>query len=900
MLRVDGYMYVLTDTEPIHLRPDLEGNRSFREQIASALECQPEHLAIQPSRPRLWDYFDLGILAHTVSIASRGVAGPSAAQPDRAFFILDMRPILCGVSWGFAPQGAVRAQELIDRFHRLCPAGRHTCISGGTPTQQNGELYHLVSRGCVIVVDFSIDDPPSSEAASVDLDSSDGEPDAYPGPPRGPPRPRPLSTTGQAQASQGRSTGDAPEDPATRPARGTSRDYHRSSAVTGKACGSVLALTALGAIFCVVCAVNWLVRCPSPAPPPELLLAITGLFWFRFRALGLALCILSCATGAGAMQLHSHCRPPAIDTPSALTYSCGGLEPDARDRRPLPTPCRAGLDRVVRRAPAHDDLITATSDLRTLLEDSVARPDSQAMFLASTLVETLCDHFTVHFEDEPSGLMPDSQTAPLSVRLQDHIPVTRQFDLTGVQLHVGCTIDHVFALLQPTAFRLWKSISPDAGVDWLWPFVSPSEDSVLPAGTETVTVYTDGSYDGTTSSWAFHAAGTRGADSYALGWIGGRVSVDPSCNNYLGATSHGALQGELTALFWCLTWLLRIPPWVYITIVSDCTAALELSSGRHGQHNGTGLQGACRAAMQALTATTKWPRISLHHQKSHVGHPGNELADGLAKFCNRHALPDPFWPTNPMQPFLREGWLPWLWLYLDSFVQPEAWPEQIGASFVDRPGPMPDLLTQAECEQMLGLRPQDDIDDGSEQISLSALFLTVNVQSLHSERATPAAEPDAQAFTGRAGLIREQLAQLGVSVAALQETRAHSNELFQSQTHLRFVSSRDSQGSYGTELWFARSHPFISHPTTPVYFEPADFLAVFWDPRTIAVRFARGAVRILFVSIHAPTSTDPLRESWWTSLCHTVERLRQNAHRSSSSGISMSTLTVHIRSAPEI
>ena len=276
--------------------------------------------------------------------------------------------------------------------------------------------------------------------------------------------------------------------------------------------------------------------------------------------------------------------------------------------------------------------------------------------------------------------------------------------------------------------------------------------------------------------------------------------------------------------------------------------------------------------MQALTATTRRPRLHLQHQKSHVGHPGNELADGLAKFCNRHILPDLFWPTNPMQPFLREGWLPWLWLYLDSFVQPESWPEQIGASFVDRPGPMPELPTQAECEQMLGLRPQDNIDDGSEQVSLSALFLTVNVQSLHSDRTTPAAEPDA-----RAGLIREQLAQLGVSVAALQETRAHSNELFQSQTHLRFVSSRDDQGSYGTELWFSRSHPFISHPTTPVYFEPADFLAVFWDPRTIAVRFARGAVRILFVSIHAPTSTDPHRERWWTNLCHTVERLRQNA-----------------------
>ena len=478
---VEGrWIYVLTDTEPIHLRPDLEGNRSFREQIASALECQPEHLAIQPSRPRLWDYFDFGILAHTVSIASHGVTGPSAAEPDRAFFILDMRPILCGVSWGFAPHGAVRAQELIDRLHRFCPVGRHTRISGGTPTQQDGEQYYLVSRGCVLVVDFSTDDPPSSETASVNFESSDGEPDAYPGPPRGPPRPQPLATTGQAQASQGRSTGNAPEDPASRPDQGTSRNYYRSFAVPGKAGGSVLALIALGAAFWAVCAITWLVRGPGPAPPPELLIAITGLFWFRFRALGVALCIISCATGAGAMQIHGLCRSLPTDTTSALPFSCGGPYLDERGRRPLPTPCRAGLDRIAMRAPTHEDLIVATSDLRTLLEESVARPDSQAMFLASTLVETLCDHFTVHFEDEPSGPLPDLQTAPRPVRLQDHIPVARQFDLTGVQLHVGFgpSFSRVRTLLSLSALRPSRSTQtgPMMGPPVLGRFMSPGQE----------------------------------------------------------------------------------------------------------------------------------------------------------------------------------------------------------------------------------------------------------------------------------------------------------------------------------------------------------------------------------------------------------------------------------------
>ena len=178
---------------------------------------------------------------------------------------------------------------------------------------------------------------------------------------------------------------------------------------------------------------------------------------------------------------------------------------------------------------------------------------------------------------------------------------------------------------------------------------------------------------------------------------------------------------------------------------------------------------------------------------------------------------------------------------------------------------------------MLGLQPQDESDSSCTHASMCALFLTVNVQSLHPNRTPEPITEDARPFAGRAGLIREQLSQLGIGVAALQETRAQSNELFQSKTHLRFVSSRDAKGSYGTEIWFSRVHPFILHPIAPIYFEPSDFLAVFWDPRVIAVRFARGSVKILFLSVHAPTSTDPGRDDWWANLCRTIDRLRQTA-----------------------
>ena len=314
------------------------------------------------------------------------------------------------------------------------------------------------------------------------------------------------------------------------------------------------------------------------------------------------------------------------------------------------------------------------------------------MFLASTLLDTLCSHFTVSFPEPEQVTLTVSDAAPFILSLQQHLPTARQFDLTGVPLQIGCTLDHVAALLHPCAYQLWKSLPSHlrpvgtefAGVQCEWPDATPID---------AITVFTDGSFDGNCSSWAFHAQGSSGQHSRNLGWIGGLVSLDPADPNFVGATTHGALQGELTALFWCLTWLLRTPSSVRITVFSDCTSAIGLSDGRFGSHNGQGF-------MQALGAAIPMQRFSIQHVKSHVGHAGNELADGLAKHCNSPAFDRAFWPVNPMQPFLRHGWLPWLWLYLEAHHKPEAWPTQLGAAFVDKPGPLPQLPTQAECEQM--------------------------------------------------------------------------------------------------------------------------------------------------------------------------------------------------------
>ena len=86
-------------------------------------------------------------------------------------------------------------------------------------------------------------------------------------------------------------------------------------------------------------------------------------------------------------------------------------------------------------------------------------------------------------------------------------------------------------------------------------------------------VFTDGSFDGVRSSWAFLVIGWTAERVHVLGWTAGCVVIDAdSPLLFVGAHTHDAIKGELSAIFWALAWLAQGPklvhPW------SDCIVAL--------------------------------------------------------------------------------------------------------------------------------------------------------------------------------------------------------------------------------------------------------------------------------------------------------------------------------------
>ena len=148
---------------------------------------------------------------------------------------------------------------------------------------------------------------------------------------------------------------------------------------------------------------------------------------------------------------------------------------------------------------------------------------------------------------------------------------------------------------------------------------------------------------------------------------------------------------------------------------------------------------------------------------------------------------------------------------------------------------------------------QNRAASGSLHIALH--IVSVNVQTLE--------EDQARALPGRVPYIRQQLDMIDANVTGLQETRSRTTSTVLSSTHIRFTSTCDPKGCLGVELWFSRQVPWAWRDGAPLHFQREDLRVLSWAPRHLIVRHCHASFRTVFATCHAPTASDPCRESWW-------------------------------------
>ena len=203
---------------------------------------------------------------------------------------------------------------------------------------------------------------------------------------------------------------------------------------------------------------------------------------------------------------------------------------------------------------------------------------------------------------------------------------------------------------------------------------------------------------------------------------------------FLGARRIGAFQAELTALFRALCWCLQLPDHFHLEIVSDCMSAIGIATGTQGGTSEDPLVARCRSAMHLLQAL-KYPQdIVVRHTRSHVGDPGNEVADALAKrVCRRGGAVDAAILPDIARTAAR-GSFAWLWLLVEAIRRPEAWPTFQYQALWDGPSPPPETPAPDECASFFGLGSHPDCTQGGQaQATICACLLTVNVQTLYPQ-----------------------------------------------------------------------------------------------------------------------------------------------------------------------
>ena len=649
--------------------------------------------------------------------------------------------------------------------------------------------------------------------------------------------------------------------------------------------------------------------------------------WPCLRTLRFSLGLVACAffltsyTVEGMQRLdvtlssHSAYAPAHVDNraevlldSTAWLVSCRAA---AALPRPLPTPCRGRvptlsvpsvplcdgppLASVPASAEAHlPSAEPQTLSLRTLLEQALEHPDTQAMFLAATLVETLVEHFS----QQPPCCGPSVLPAPAEAT--DANTHRRPLCL-GMLLPV--------TPFQQECLDLRDSIPPPASqatIDWLDDDMQPLlHDSAVPLSVRTLLVninkwhdvgqppmsslgiFSDGSASGSVAdghpcSWAFTVWATCGEAQFLIGHASAQAAPEGT-PYFLGETTQCALTGELLGLCWSLAWIVEfasrfhVPVWHYYDAKSAGEGVFGCCTTPKAADSPYRQLFALATSLRQLAAS----RVALFHAhvSGHSGSLGNELADQLAKRARR-TQDDPWCRCLPE----------WLSRLSVQRLHPWAWASETS---------IPDVPTLYAFESE-ALRLQTAADppwkpptagvrttlDPSGEVRYTLQIVSFNVLTLldrkRPAKGQTASDPTSPSKTevgmrllGRKALLKDMLSAHSPHIVGLQETRLPESSVQpDAQFHI-FNAQADARGHHGCALWLSKTQPYAYKNGKPYYFSAEQVTIVSRSPRHITASLVTPVLKLYLLVLHVPSSFNTdlvVIQQFWHERLAEVER----------------------------
>ena len=811
---VENRYYVVSDQGHRGFKLLPERSPYYKADLAQLLHLRPSLLVLQPAQPAVRDAMDYGWQCTTVVAA--GESFRQASDSSEQVGLLDCRPLLSGWYRLTTRTGWISLEPIRAALSLHMPAGWTLSISDCRPHW----TWTLLSPGQVLVAKFvpSLETSDTTETAQHAVAFREQVPDS--------PVAGPVASASEADEVTPTASSARPSSPhAGRPV-----GRHRKPATHA-----------------------------TPGHPANPSVHHGG----RLRT-------LLCAT------LLAQTRGMQLCSSESQTVPHIGKHPSLFPGRPVPTPLRS---LVLNAQPATRSPVTRVRaepelhlPVQTLLQEAAAKPDCAAMFLASTLLETLFEHFgdsmaptpgrhTVT-EPRPSRLLTLETTISVTPYQRQCLALDRELPHTSATPAVDWLDNDLSHVLSN------KHISLDLRTRFL---NLPIWHQAGNPGPQRLLVYTDGSAsadpdDVRPASWAFAVfARAQGVD-YFVGQAAS-VTAPPSSAYHLGELKEDALTGELLAACWGLGWAAEhavaygVPVDFYYDSQCAGGGVFGLSKPPTGQQQATYDRLASFAVALRHYASA---RVHLTHDyvPSHTGQLGNELADALAKTARHLVLPPddsllPTWVPRLSRHVLRD----WAWAMVPGhldFPRPYAFEAE---AYLFQTKTFKPHAAPTEGLQVQNL-PEAEVTFTLHCVGFNAL--TLRDPKRQGARPTEVG----LSLMGRKAVLKHSLAAHAPHIVGLQETRLPASEQQPDADYLIFHAEADDRGVGGCSLWLSKKQPYGCSGKKPLFFQEADVTVLSTSPRHLTANILAPRLRLHVQVAHAPyvtTSDHSQAKAFWTA-----------------------------------